>query len=157
MPAIKRMESWTVCWSVVTDRTNDYSSGILIMTQQSGSRKYRSRRRAGLKRRIKSRIRNIDRQEAFRGAVIVLIVFLAIFISLIFSRRNVANPTVYISVRGSSDYHVKGCSLLSAEKIKVKRSVAIERGYNPCEKCILRINKNKETKNNKQSLYERRK
>lgn len=29
MPAIKRMESWTVCWSVITVRMNDHSSGIL--------------------------------------------------------------------------------------------------------------------------------
>jgi len=133
------------------------------MPQQSGSRKYirtrkySSRRRSGLKRRIKSRIQNIDKREASRGAIIVLIVFLAIVISIIFARRNVADSTVYISVRGSSDYHTKGCSLLSAEKIKIKRSRAIERGYKPCIKCILKLGNDTETESNTKSSNELRK
>ena len=89
--------------------------------------------------------------------MIFLIVFLAIFISFIFSRRNAADSTVYISVRGSSDYHTKGCPLLSKEKIKIKRSRAMERGYNPCEKCILKTDKYEEAKNGEESSNERRK
>lgn len=88
--------------------------------------------------------------------MIALIVFLVIITSFVYVRRNAANVKVYISARGSSDYHVKVCSLLSAEKIKIKRGEAMERGYKPCEKCVLKTDKDKEANNNKKSSNERR-